>query len=434
LRVPRGFASRISSQHQQNPVEREVTMRSATYVLVGSAVLMTACQDVWGPTGPDATVDQRGVVDEANGQAAVAREVPSFGGVFLNEAGRPTAYVTDLAAGDAVRSGLAGLAREQGFSPGDIVLLRGDFPYAQLSEAFARATHAVMPLAGSVFTDLDEARNRVVVGVEHVGLMASARAALARAGLAAGSYEVTVTDPIHPVATLRDEFDPTQGGIQIHFTQFLCTLGLNVNDGTQRSFLTNSHCTATQGGVESTVYYQPTSSVDGTVIATEVEDPTYFRNGACPRGRRCRYSDSSRALYSTAQASTLGAIAITSAPNTGSITVTGTRNVAGTSSSVVVGTTVSKVGRTTGWTQAGVSRTCVNTGVSGTNIVQLCQHWVQHGSATIVAGGDSGSSVWTGSTSATIVGLLWGGSSDNRTFVFSPIGQVQQELGTMTVN
>jgi hypothetical protein len=76
----------------------------------------------------------------------------------------------------------------------------------------------------------------------------------------------------------------------------------------------------------------------------------------------------------------------------------------------------------------------VNTGVQGSQILQLCQHWVQSSNTTIVGSGDSGSSVWTGSGSATLVGLLWGGSSDNRTFIFSPIGQIEQELGTLTVS
>jgi hypothetical protein len=399
-------------------------------VLAGGVVLLTACQEVSAPMDSDNNRAEPVALD----QVTLGRQLPSFGGVFLDETGRPNVYVTDMRDEGVVRSRLAAFAHERGFDPADIQVLRGEFSFARLNDAFERATHAAMPLAGSVFTDLDETRNRVVVGVERAGLVQGARAALARAGLEDGSYEVIVTEPIHQVATLRDRHDPTIGGIQIHFSQYVCTLGANVTSGTQRSFLTNSHCTAKQGGVENTVYYQPTSSVDGTVIATEVADPTYFRNGACPKGKLCRYSDSSRALYSNARASTLGSMAITDGVNTGSLNVAGTRSIVGKANNVVVGTVVNKVGRTTGWTQAPVSRTCVNTGVSGSNIMQLCQHWVQSSSATIVAGGDSGSTVWTGSSSITIVGLLWGGSSDNRTFIFSPIGQVEQELGTLTFN
>lgn len=413
-------------------------MKAAFRMLVGSAVVLAACQDVSEPTGPAATpqaarvaVDARGALD----QARLGAEMPAFGGMFVDGDGRPTAYVTDMRQAARVRARVGDVVREQGYAAEDVVVMPAQFSYAQLDDAFTRATHAAMPLAGSVFTDLDEAQNRVVVGVDNAARINGVRTALARAGLAAGSYDVVVTKPIHNAATLRDRFDPTIGGLQIHFSQYVCTLGFNAFDGTQRSFITNSHCTGRQGGVESTVYYQPASSVDGTVIATEVEDPDYFRNGACPKGKKCRYSDSSRALYSSARGSNTGAIAITDGVNTGSLTVAGTSSVAGKSNSVLVGATVNKVGRTTGWTRGTVTRTCVNTGVSGSNVMQLCQNFVES-NTTIVAGGDSGSSVWTGTGggSITLVGLLWGGSSDNLLFVYSPIGQVEQEIGTLTVN
>jgi len=72
----------------------------------------------------------------------------------------------------------------------------------------------------------------------------------------------------------------------------------------------------------------------------------------------------------------------------------------------------------------------VNTGVSGTNIVQLCQTFVDAG----VGGGDSGSDVFmiTSGTSVRLLGVLWGGNSSGTMFVYSPIGQVEQELGTLT--
>ena len=59
----------------------------------------------------------------------------------------------------------------------------------------------------------------------------------------------------------------------------------------------------------------------------------------------------------------------------------------------MVGQMANKVGRATGWTQGQVTRTCVNTGVSGSNIVLLCQDFVEN-NLQIVAGGDSGSPVF----------------------------------------
>jgi hypothetical protein len=311
--------------------------------------------------------------------------------------------------------------------------------YAQSRMAawFEQLSPRALEVPGAVYADHDEEGGRLAIGVEDASAMLRIRPELARLGIPEDVVEFRVTPPIYQVATLRDRWRPTIGGIQIHFGQYLCTLGFNADDGTQRSFITNSHCTNTQGGVESTQYYQPTSSVDGTVIATEVEDPTYFRGGACPRGRKCRYSDSARALYSSGTSSTRGSVAQTSGPNNGSLEVTGNFTITSqdnTTQSFAGGTSVNKVGRTTGWTQGGVTNSCVNVNVSGTNITQLCQTLVQNsGGAVVVGSGDSGSQVFkiTSGSNVQLVGILWGGSSDGKLFVFSPLKNIQQELGSL---
>ena len=128
------------------------------------------------------------------------------------------------------------------------------------------------------------------------------RAALARLGLPANAAVVEETEPVtFAVAprpkpgggsSLQGRVRPTEGGIQINFPGFLCTLGFNAKDGTQLSFITNSHCTNVQGGVDNTPYWQPLQSVDNVQIATEVEDPTLrghhrvSRRAALP-ARRC---------------------------------------------------------------------------------------------------------------------------------------------------
>ena len=303
---------------------------------------------------------------------------------------------------------------------------------------FARSSPEVLALPGTVFADHDEANNRLLFGVENAAAMRGVRTALTRLGIPATAYAIEVTEPIYFAATLRERHRPTLGGIQIHFGQFLCTLGFNADDGSARSFITNSHCTNKQGGVESTQYYQPTSTVDPSVIAVEVEDPQYFRGGACPRGRKCRRSDASRALYNAGASSTRGVIAKTTGANNGSITENGTFTITAqdnTTTSFATGTTVNKIGRTTGWTQGNVTQSCVNTNVSGTNITQLCQTFVQGpGGAVVVGGGDSGSGVFriTSGDNVQLVGILWGGNSTGTQFVFSPLKQIRDELGAIT--
>lgn len=307
---------------------------------------------------------------------------------------------------------------------------------SHLPQWFERASPVVLALPGTVFADNDESTGKLLFGVENANAINGVRNALEHLGIPANAYTIKITEPIHFAASLRDRWRPTLNGVQIHFGNYLCSLGFNAKDGTQISFVTASHCTNTQGGVEGTVYYQPLSSTDPTVIATEVEDPTYFKGGACPRGRKCRYSDSSRELYSAGITSSY-AIASTSGPNNMSLTVTGSWAVTGqdnTTTSFPIHTQVNKVGRTTGWTQGEVTNTCVNTNVSGSNITQLCQTFVSDpGGAVVVMGGDSGSGVFKLSGSnATIVGILWGGNGSGTQYVFSPLKQVRDELGPIS--
>jgi hypothetical protein len=250
---------------------------------------------------------------------------------------------------------------------------------------------------------------------------------------------VRVTSPIVLAATLRDRFDPTIAGTQIHFGQYVCTLGFNVDHAGGRSFITNSHCTNRQGGTEGTQYYQPVQSTHPVAIATEAADPVYQKNiPGCSKGKSCRRSDAARALYATTQSSARGEIAQTTGFNNNSLTlasatarftITAQNN---TTTSFPINTTVNKVGRTTGWTQGRITNTCVTTNVSGSRIQQICQSFVSDaGGATVVSGGDSGSPVFTGTSNVTLVGILWGGSSDNKQFVFSPLKSIQDELGAV---
>src|ERR687887_94172 len=206
------------------------------------------------------------------------------------------------------------------------------YPPQQVQRWFDVMAREGLALPGTVLADYDETTNRVVVGVEHAAARANVRALAARLGVPAEVLVIREMEPISLVQTLRDRVDPRIGGIQIHFGNFLCSMGFNAVDGGQASFVTASHCTNQQGGVEGTVYYQPLQSV-------------------------------------------------------------------------------------------------VN--VSGSSISQICQTIVEN-SVQIVGGGDSGSPVYTSSNA--LAGVLWGGNSSGTLLVFSPLKNVQDELGPLQVN
>jgi hypothetical protein len=193
-------------------------------------------------------------------------------------------------------------------------------------------------------------------------------------------------------------------------------------------FATNSHCTNTQGGVESTVYHQPSATAR---IGVEIADPVYTTGGGCPAGRRCRFSDSSYARFDSNNLRQFARIARPTGVGSLTVNPAGTRfTVTGKQNFPSVNQTLVKIGRTTGWTQGPVTNTCVNINVSGTNITQLCQDLVTAG----VSGGDSGSPVIlrSGTSNAIWAGLLWGGGGGS--FAMSAVEYIQTELGTLTVN
>ncbi len=407
-------------------------------LMTGAIVLASSCSD--DSTQPSPTADQpnAGKVAVQQGSSddpvALARGVRGFGGFFLDEQGTPTVYLKDAGQRGAAEKALTPWFSSRGRAMAEMRVRKADFDWAELDRWFTQSSGEVLSVPGVVFTDADEARNRVRIGVEHAAAAGQVRSVLARLGIPAAAVSVEVTEPIRQLATLQGSVRPVVAGVQINFPGFLCSVGFNASRGGIGGFVTASHCTNTQGGVESTPYWQPLQSVNPTQVATETADPAYTTGGSCPAGRRCRQSDASFARYINSTQNTLGAIARTSSTRKRDLTIAGSWTITSdaASSSFTIGETVNKVGRTTGWSQGRVTSTCVNVNVSGSDITQLCQTAV---SAT-VGGGDSGSDVFTitGGTNVRLDGVLWGGSSNGKQFIFSPLANVTGELGALTTH
>ena len=289
----------------------------------------------------------------------------------------------------------------------------------------------VFEMAGVVFTDADEATGRLVVGVLDRDAEGLVRARIRLLGLQSQDVDIVETDPILQVATLRDSARPVLAGVQVRYSNYVCSLGYNAVRNNVQGFVTASHCSTNQGSVDSTKYYQPLNQVPAELIGTEAVDPGYQRKiGGCPPGRVCRYSDSNFVAGASGVPFALGGIAKTTGPNNGSLEMSGSFTITA-EGAAAVGQTINKVGRTTGWGEGTLTRTCVDTGVSGSNIVLLCQNFVENANAQIVQGGDSGSPVFRidSGDNVTLLGNLWGGNNDGTLFVYSPIAQSRQELG-----
>lgn len=201
--------------------------------------------------------------------------------------------------------------------------------------------------------------------------------------------------------------------------------------------VTNSHCTNTQGGVESTAFYQPTFSTANR-IGVETVDPQYRTGGECPSGRECRYSDSAFVQLDPLVTASMGYIARPTGINSGTTIDHNNPHFRIVNENITpyLGDLVNKVGRSTGWTQGNISRTCVNTNpdIPNRTITLLCQDKV----TAVVDLGDSGSPVFRITNSPSpgdviLYGILWGKSPSDGSFWFSRNAFVQRsdELGTL---
>jgi hypothetical protein len=372
----------------------------------------------------------------------IAQSVPGFGGMFIDQTGTLNVYLTDQMQIASAQSEIAAVFGNL-VPQANVKSLKGDYNFVELKR-WSDKLLRLFDIQGVILTDIDDTQNRLKVGVEDLSIAGQVEQALAKLGVPRVAVNIEQTEPIIPVVTLRDRVRPILAGLQINFPGFLCSLGFNAVRAGVNGFVTASHCTNTQGGVESTPYWQPLQTVDPVQIGTETVDPAYTKancTGSGVRGnKRCRWSDSAFAAYSSdpSVTYTLGAIEKTSSVNTGSLTIAGSfRVTTKATTNAPVGTTLNKVGRTTGWSQGNVNVSCANVGVSGTNIVQRCQDQV----VAAVGGGDSGSDVFqiTHSPSADDVklyGVLWGGNSSGTLFVYSPMSNVERsstELGPLSV-
>jgi hypothetical protein len=297
--------------------------------------------------------------------------------------------------------------------------------------------------------DIDEAANRVRVGLAPGNPESAVRQALKGSGVPREAVIISQSTPIKNVKTLTQRFRPIPGGVETAFPlpsmpgfAGLCTIGFNARLVGQGGnyFVTASHCSDIQGGVEGTRYFQPFSDLirGGSRVATEFRDPRYGNpGGLCVyEGARCRLSDALLARYTSSDLPQFGMIARTTfaLQRIGSLEIDQDHprwRIALEFAFPFEGEIVHKTGRTSGWTFGPVILTCVDVGQTGSNIVKLCQDFALSG----VRGGDSGSPIFErlGGSDVALTGVLWGGGTLDGApvIVFSAMENIEAELGQL---
>jgi hypothetical protein len=369
-----------------------------------------------------------------------------------NAHGNVTARAADLVA--RLRAA-GGAAVQRRLSTASVTVRAAKYDYAQLQDWKGRLGR-IFTVQGVIYTDIDEASNRLQIALSPAASQRSAERVLAAAGVPLEAVTFKRMQPITPLTTLQDRLRPVPGGAQIVFPApsegadafFVCTIGFNAKIPSRPNanfFVTASHCSDIQGGNQHTPYYQPIphlSNLSRDRIAVEFDDPRYGDpGGLCYEGFTCRLADALLARYEGASPN-FGKIARTTfaLQRIGSLIIDPNHprwNIIGEFAFPFLGETAHKVGRSSGWTNGPVIATCVDVEATGTGHVELCQDIVFAG----VRGGDSGSGVFeradASSSDIFLTGVLWGGGTDDSgatIFVFSPMENIEFELGPLTTS
>lgn len=415
------------------------------------------------PPDPHPAAQAARVVDDFPDEAEfrqIAAEIPEFGGYYLDEAGNLQTLVTDLSRAERVQQRLAPVLRRfqaerggarfsrAGEAAPRVGVRRAAFTFLQLAAWRNAVLSALGSTRGVVFIDLDEAVNRVTVGIESGSVRPRVEARLRALSLPRGAVGFVQADPIEALSgptaarrelgaftpvTLQNRVRPLLGGLRIGRMGHGCTLGLVVLAGGQPGALTNSHCSDIEWQTESTAFYQPSyngGAADG--IGTEAYDPPGWLCNTILVDAYCRRSDASFMRLTSGVTAQVGIIArttdVTSDSPSGSITI----DPAGPSYQVVgeaaaaAGQWVEKVGSTTGWTRGPVTRTCAS--FSYYTHPRLCQTFVYMDGDD----GDSGSPVFAfagvprTANSVNLFGLIFARSGI--TMVYSPIRGIRADL------
>ncbi|HEX9670578.1 MAG TPA: LamG domain-containing protein [Thermoanaerobaculia bacterium] len=411
--------------------------------------------------------------------AAVAQQVAEFGGMFLGENDETLqVYLTDVSPSKvaAVELAIVDVFGADIIPPNGIKPQQGRHGFLQLREWYTRMVGPILSAPGVTFTDIDEAKNRLGIGIEKRDVEARVVEQLEKLGIAREAVAIEVTGRIEPVShTIQMANSPRQGGYILR--RLLCnqagvgitggTLGFNAVRQSVPGFVTNSHNTAvwwnldTNLGFPSAQIYQAPIYSPVHLVGEETFDPPGL---PCPPqylGMQCRFSDSAFVKYNSSVAWTQGIIARTTGLTTSisnpTLTIDHTvmfRISAPPSQPYLVGLQLSKVGATTGWAQGWIQQSnadypqpspfvivgCPNTLTDPTPIVSpgilLSQYVVGHPVNDVVNGGDSGSPVFraynTQPQDVELYGILWGRfAGSHKQFIFSPISNIEQDLGPL---
>ena len=128
----------------------------------------------------------------------VDERAPGFGGMFIDPEGRLAVYLLDTKQLPAARSAIEAVFGSSRVPAAGVRALQGQYAVSQL-KTWTERTGALLEMPGVTLVDLDEAKNRVTVGVEDGSRTETVEHALLSLGVPRAAVVIHVTGEIRPV-------------------------------------------------------------------------------------------------------------------------------------------------------------------------------------------------------------------------------------------
>jgi hypothetical protein len=132
----------------------------------------------------------------------VEQQVPGFGGMFVDREGRLAVYLLDTSQLGAARAAIEAVFGMDSVPAAGVRAMQGQYVVSQL-KAWSEMATAILELPGVTTVDLDEARNRVAIGIEHKSKTQAVERALSAIAIPRHAVTIQVTETVRPLRSPR---------------------------------------------------------------------------------------------------------------------------------------------------------------------------------------------------------------------------------------
>jgi hypothetical protein len=128
----------------------------------------------------------------------VEQQVPGFGGMFRDRDGRLAVYLLEKSQLGAARVAIEAVFGADSVPAAGVRALQGQYVVSQL-KSWTEMAASILELPGVIAVDLDEAKNRVAIGVEHKSRTRAVEQALSAIAIPRHAVTIQVMEKIRPV-------------------------------------------------------------------------------------------------------------------------------------------------------------------------------------------------------------------------------------------